>query len=250
MLRAAEPPLRQGFCLRQKRLYGALAPRPRRAVGRFSYHVPSIQNIDFNCPIQNERSFFRMSFHFGFRPPEAASTPLVFECSGRRSRPSAKVFASGKNACTAHSRRGPEGPPGTSRLAVLNLKYELQPPHPHVLENSANFFLFPIRLFNRTPQKGPLQVAKKREALLTDYFHPRAARFYRLAYSYLKNREEALDAVQTAVCRAWERQDSLRGPVGPAHLVLPHPGQRMHRPASTARTGDLCSPGGPGGGGL
>jgi len=32
MLGAAEPPLRQGFGLRPKRLYGALAPRPRRAV--------------------------------------------------------------------------------------------------------------------------------------------------------------------------------------------------------------------------
>ena len=55
-------------------------------------------------------------------------------------------------------------------------------------------------------------MAKKREALLTDYFTREQARFYRLAYSYLKNREEALDAVQTAVCRAWERQDSLRDP--------------------------------------
>ena len=48
-------------------------------------------------------------------------------------------------------------------------------------------------------------MAKKREALLTDYFTREQAGFYRLAYSYLKNREEALDAVQTAVCRAWER---------------------------------------------
>lgn len=55
-------------------------------------------------------------------------------------------------------------------------------------------------------------MAKKREALLTDYFTREQARFYRLAYSYLKNQEEALDAVQTAVCRAWERQDSLRDP--------------------------------------
>ena len=38
------------------------------------------------------------------------------------------------------------------------------------------------------------------------------ARFYRLAYSYLKDREEALDAVQTAVCRALEKQDSLHEP--------------------------------------
>ena len=36
------------------------------------------------------------------------------------------------------------------------------------------------------------------------------ARFYRLAYSYLQNREDSLDAVQTAVCRALERRDSLQ----------------------------------------
>ena len=38
------------------------------------------------------------------------------------------------------------------------------------------------------------------------------ARFYRLAYSYLKHPEDAMDAVQTAVCRAVERQSSLRSP--------------------------------------
>lgn len=38
------------------------------------------------------------------------------------------------------------------------------------------------------------------------------ARFYRLAYSYLKHPEDAMDAVQTAVCRAVERQGSLRNP--------------------------------------
>jgi len=36
------------------------------------------------------------------------------------------------------------------------------------------------------------------------------ARFYRLAYSYLQDKEDSLDAVQTAVCRALERRDSLR----------------------------------------
>lgn len=35
-------------------------------------------------------------------------------------------------------------------------------------------------------------------------------RLYRLAYSVLRDREEALDAVQTTACRALERQDSLR----------------------------------------
>lgn len=37
-------------------------------------------------------------------------------------------------------------------------------------------------------------------------------RFYRLAYSYIKHPEDAMDAVQTAVCRAVERQSGLRNP--------------------------------------
>lgn len=48
------------------------------------------------------------------------------------------------------------------------------------------------------------------ERQLTGFLVENQARFYRLAYSYLQNREEALDAVQTAVCRALERQESLR----------------------------------------
>lgn len=49
-----------------------------------------------------------------------------------------------------------------------------------------------------------------KEETLTQYLIENQARFYRLAYSVLKNRDEALDAVQAAVCRALERQDSLR----------------------------------------
>lgn len=49
-----------------------------------------------------------------------------------------------------------------------------------------------------------------KEETLTQFLIENQARFYRLAYSVLKNRDEALDAVQTAVCRALERQDSLR----------------------------------------
>ena len=48
------------------------------------------------------------------------------------------------------------------------------------------------------------------ESELTAYLVEDQARFYRLAYSYLNNREEALDAVQTAVCKALEKQDGLR----------------------------------------
>ena len=49
-----------------------------------------------------------------------------------------------------------------------------------------------------------------KEEKLTAFIVENQVRFYRLAYSYLKNREEALDAVQTAVCRALEKQDSLQ----------------------------------------
>lgn len=45
---------------------------------------------------------------------------------------------------------------------------------------------------------------------LENYLIENQARFYRLAYSYLQNREEALDAVQTAICRALEKRGSLR----------------------------------------
>ena len=55
-------------------------------------------------------------------------------------------------------------------------------------------------------------MSKSQESILTSYLIEDQARFYRLAYSYLKNREEALDAVQTAVCRALERQEHLREP--------------------------------------
>ena len=49
-----------------------------------------------------------------------------------------------------------------------------------------------------------------KEEALTQYIIENQARFYRLAYSVLKNSDEALDAVQTAVCHALEHQNSLR----------------------------------------
>lgn len=52
----------------------------------------------------------------------------------------------------------------------------------------------------------------EKEDTLTAYLVAEQARFYRLAYSYLKNQEDALDAVQAAVCRALERQEGLRNP--------------------------------------
>ena len=51
-----------------------------------------------------------------------------------------------------------------------------------------------------------------KEETLTSFLIETQARSYRLAYSVLHNRDESLGAVQTAVCRALEHQDSLRDP--------------------------------------
>jgi RNA polymerase sigma-70 factor, ECF subfamily len=53
-------------------------------------------------------------------------------------------------------------------------------------------------------------LAKISYGQLTEYIVENQEKFYRLAYGYLSNREEALDAVQNAVCKALEHYDSLR----------------------------------------
>ena len=63
-----------------------------------------------------------MSFCFGLRPPKAVSALRDFNARGRQSRPCAKVFTCGENACTAHSRRRPEGRVG----AVLSACREFE----------------------------------------------------------------------------------------------------------------------------
>lgn len=55
-------------------------------------------------------------------------------------------------------------------------------------------------------------VAVTKEEQLTEFLIENQERAYRLAYSVLRDREDALDAVQTAVCRALERRDGLRDP--------------------------------------
>ncbi len=45
---------------------------------------------------------------------------------------------------------------------------------------------------------------------LVEYIIENQNKFYRLAYSYVKNEEDALDVVQNAVCKALEKSDSLR----------------------------------------
>ncbi len=58
-------------------------------------------------------------------------------------------------------------------------------------------------------QKGEAGV-KPTTLKLEAYLVQEQARFYRLAYSYLHNKDEVLDAVQTAICRALEQRGKLR----------------------------------------
>lgn len=51
---------------------------------------------------------------------------------------------------------------------------------------------------------------KKLYEKLIQYILDQQDRFYRLAYSYTKNQEDALDAVQNAICKALEAYDSIR----------------------------------------
>ena len=71
-------------------------------------------------------------------------------------------------------------------------------------------FVSLFRLTDKTNRKDHTTVTHIREEQLTAYLVENQARFYRLAYSYLHNREDALDAVQAAVCKALEKQDSLK----------------------------------------
>lgn len=45
---------------------------------------------------------------------------------------------------------------------------------------------------------------------IVDYIIENQNRFYRLAYSYVRNQEDALDAVQNSVCKALEHYEELK----------------------------------------
>ena len=70
-------------------------------------------------------------------------------------------------------------------------------------------------------------MASLKEERLESYLIGGQARFYRLAYSYLQDREEALDAVQTAVCRSLERRESLRDEKAGGLRAAGGPGERQ-----------------------
>ena len=68
----------------------------------------------------------------------------------------------------------------------------------------------PRRRAGRRAQERSIVVTK--EEILTEFLIETQDRSYRLAYSLLHDREDTLDAVQTAACRALERRDGLRDP--------------------------------------
>ena len=88
--------------------------------------------------------------------------------------------------------------------------------HPiHIFWETPQTFSLPHPSIQQDTAERTVASGEKARGAAHRLFHPRAGQVLPvglLAYSYLKNREEALDAVQTAVCRAWERQDSLRDP--------------------------------------
>lgn len=47
---------------------------------------------------------------------------------------------------------------------------------------------------------------------VVQYIVSHQEQFYRVAYSHVRSREDALDVVQNAICKALEHQDSLRNP--------------------------------------
>jgi len=55
-------------------------------------------------------------------------------------------------------------------------------------------------------------MASMHEQALTEFLLNHQAYLYRMAYSYLKDQEDALDAVQATSCRALEHCGSLRDP--------------------------------------
>lgn len=59
-------------------------------------------------------------------------------------------------------------------------------------------------------QKGSEQMAQDMYEQLTTYIIANQEKFYRLAYTYVGNRESALDVVQNAICKALENYGDLR----------------------------------------
>ena len=58
--------------------------------------------------------------------------------------------------------------------------------------------------------KGEVRVHKDKYEEVITYIVENQDKFYRLAYSYVRKKEDALDIVQNAICKALENYESLR----------------------------------------
>ena len=82
MLGGNEFRLRQGFGRRPKRLYGAKAPRPRRAVGRTPVHSPRLKIWILTVSSKTKGNCFRSCLLFWAPPPRGRLHPSVIEMLG------------------------------------------------------------------------------------------------------------------------------------------------------------------------
>ena len=78
--------------------------------------------------------------------------------------------------------------------------------------SAQNFFAVSSVYSSERRKKGTGTVATITENALETYLIENQTHFYRLAYSTLRSREDALDAVQSAVCAALEKRHTLRDP--------------------------------------
>ena len=124
MLGANELPLRQGFRLRRKRLYGAPAPPRSAGPEGKAKMLPPLLLVQLEDSQERLRGQLHRAQTPHLLPARPAKSPTSrgplsdFTCSGQMNCPCAKVFASGENACTALPRRpAPRGPRARRRCS-------------------------------------------------------------------------------------------------------------------------------------
>ena len=127
----------------------AAAQKGRLAV--FLLTVPKVKISILTVPSKTKGNCKSGCRLFWVLPPEGRLHSSIFQCSGRQSRPCAKVFTCGENACTTHPRRRPEGrwsdflPRVRFITRVFNSDFN-RPFHkiPRVAMTLGIFFLFPV----------------------------------------------------------------------------------------------------------
>ena len=118
---------RSEFALRRGFAFGKTLERRKSGAaqkGRWARCRKPIENLKYlDCSdLPKQKDILSDVLLFWALTAKGGLHPSGFQCSGRQSRPCAKVFTCGENACTAHSRRRPEGRVG----AVLSACREFE----------------------------------------------------------------------------------------------------------------------------